>query len=332
MNVDGIGSMAASCFRWKAPDLREGDGEAPGGPHEVQVVRGQATLSGVQRGEALIDGADEAGEPDGDAAKGVVRLLLEGHFRGVADVRLRINFYDQLAAAAAEALKPVVLDKAEALAATADAHLGELLSSELLSQEQATAVGGFREAFEAELGALADEYSSTADAGAYSDSLRASFERLMSTLSDLLVPDEAVGSAGQTQPVDLSGLEGPSAAEEPTQDLQSEAAMPPESGDDAGDIQTIADLLDSLRQALAAALEDLSASSSQAPMLAPVSAPHGNGVAYAKFLAIYNEMRGVSEDLALEGDQPEPGGSAVPDVPGEQPPTEAAEGSIDLAA
>ena len=33
-------------------------------------------------------------------AKGVLRLLEAGHFRGVADVRLRINFFDELSAKA----------------------------------------------------------------------------------------------------------------------------------------------------------------------------------------------------------------------------------------
>jgi hypothetical protein len=35
---------------------------------------------------------------EGKAPRGVLRLLQEGHFKGVADLRLRINFFDQLAA------------------------------------------------------------------------------------------------------------------------------------------------------------------------------------------------------------------------------------------
>ena len=35
---------------------------------------------------------------DDEKAKGVIRLLQEGHFKGVADVRLRINFFDELTA------------------------------------------------------------------------------------------------------------------------------------------------------------------------------------------------------------------------------------------
>ena len=35
---------------------------------------------------------------DDEKVKGVIRLLQEGHFKGVADVRLRINFFDELTA------------------------------------------------------------------------------------------------------------------------------------------------------------------------------------------------------------------------------------------
>lgn len=34
--------------------------------------------------------------PGQEKVKGVVRLLHEGHFKGVADIRLRINFHEQL--------------------------------------------------------------------------------------------------------------------------------------------------------------------------------------------------------------------------------------------
>ena len=42
----------------------------------------------------------EAPKNEGGRAAGVLRNLEAGHFKGVADVRLRINFFDQLSARA----------------------------------------------------------------------------------------------------------------------------------------------------------------------------------------------------------------------------------------
>jgi len=41
-------------------------------------------------------------QPAAERQRGVIRLLQEGHFKGVADLRLRINFFDELAAAGTE--------------------------------------------------------------------------------------------------------------------------------------------------------------------------------------------------------------------------------------
>ncbi|MHC4620621.1 MAG: hypothetical protein ACYTEQ_22975 [Planctomycetota bacterium] len=37
----------------------------------------------------------EPGGDEADGQRGVIRLLMDGHFKGVSDVRLRINFYDE---------------------------------------------------------------------------------------------------------------------------------------------------------------------------------------------------------------------------------------------
>ena len=42
------------------------------------------------------DVAPSGGEAAATGEKGVIGLLLAGHFRGVADARLRINFYEEL--------------------------------------------------------------------------------------------------------------------------------------------------------------------------------------------------------------------------------------------
>jgi len=68
--------------------------------------------------DAPVDGLAAAPEP-AKKQPGVIRNLLEGHFKGVASLRLRINFADQLGAI-----------QAAAVAELADAFLGDLSATE----------------------------------------------------------------------------------------------------------------------------------------------------------------------------------------------------------
>ncbi|MBA7626383.1 hypothetical protein ES703_33831 [subsurface metagenome] len=51
--------------------------------------------------------------------------------------------------------------------------------------------------------------------------------------------------------------------------------------------------IDNLQSSFSGAMDDLTTAVSAVSMLPPLSEPSGNGVAYDKFLAIYNEMRGI---------------------------------------
>jgi len=52
----------------------------------------------------------EDGQESSEEQKGVIRNLLEGHFKGVADVRLRINHFEELSAIENSQLKSVVTE------------------------------------------------------------------------------------------------------------------------------------------------------------------------------------------------------------------------------
>jgi hypothetical protein len=51
--------------------------------------------------------------------------------------------------------------------------------------------------------------------------------------------------------------------------------------------------IENLQSSYSGAMEDLTTAVSAVSALPPLSEPNGNGVAYNKFLAIYNEMRGI---------------------------------------
>lgn len=90
MNVDSI-----AFDRYRALD-----GGHPGRSHGIETgieevrkkVKPQAEIE-----EPPVADEPEPTEEETQEARGVLRLLQEGHFKGVADIRLRINFSEELA-------------------------------------------------------------------------------------------------------------------------------------------------------------------------------------------------------------------------------------------
>ncbi len=75
--------------------------------------------------------------PDTDQGKasGVIRLLEAGHFRGVADVRLRINFFDELSARAQAAAQPITQEQTVQLVDAVKSGVEEIIASLVTDQE-----------------------------------------------------------------------------------------------------------------------------------------------------------------------------------------------------
>ncbi len=158
---------------------------------------------------------------------GVIRNLLDGHYRGVSDVRLRINFRDRIAAVEAERSATAREDRLGMLAADADLLITEALSSGELTEEQSILI----------------EEARTSLLGTPSEGLEAGLTRFV----------EALREIGEEETAELEGLLG------------------------------------GLEQLLAG-FREKEAAAEQASALPDLSGPTGNGVAYAKFLAIYEEL------------------------------------------
>ncbi|MFH1370642.1 MAG: hypothetical protein ABII09_05080 [Planctomycetota bacterium] len=82
-----------------------------------------------------VDSVEQSSEDNG--VKGVLRLLQEGHFKGVADVRLRINFHDELAAIEGAQLRTVSDEQIGGLTESVGPNLQALVDSGEITQEQA---------------------------------------------------------------------------------------------------------------------------------------------------------------------------------------------------
>ncbi len=271
-------------------------------------------------------------EPTGDEGKvpGVIRLLEAGHFKGVADVRLRINFFEQLSARAQAAAVPVVERESAELAAAVTAKVDELVTALAADDEAQEAVVELVEEFNTAVQTAVNEATSgdAIQTDALTAAIQAAFEVLKERLTELLDSSlsepELPGGRNVTPPdpaVDRSGLSAGdakadrSAAGELIDDRlsatgatrttrQSDAdpiqpVGPLDTPDDAADdpALTLDEAIALWTDAFQEALSGLLASINQAVGLPDPSPPSGNGVAYDKFLAIYNNLRGLTPAL-----------------------------------
>ncbi len=200
MQIDGIAPPAAHALHPDKPNRADPFIKAT--PRETPIKKELAEPSPAP------PQVENQAVQDDEKVKGVIRLLQEGHFKGVADVRLRINFFDELTA------------------------LGLVERPDNAAPEDTT---------------------------------------------------EAPPNGPPVEPVAPDGLSGEPIA---PGELSSEAIAP--------------DMLSSEPIALNEFAGETAEEPTEAKGLPELSPPSGKGVAYAKFLAIYNEMLGVGESAPEE--------------------------------
>ncbi len=253
----------------------------PGNDNPVRTGPAQADAASSKAKAAdadlLSDEASQAenGEKTGNL-KGVIRLLQQGHFKGVADIRLRINFHDQLAAIETAQLRAVADEKVADLAESVVPYIRDLVEKGQISEELASVlVDGFTQKVNQRVEdflagqtpskeALAGELTSTFQA--FVASLAAMTEQSSETAVELAQQTEIVGEI----------LEGVAAEQ-----VQDGTAAAEQTAEQSPDITT----------AFETALEQFLAALNNVRILPELSGPQGKGVAYQKFLDIYNELQ-----------------------------------------
>ncbi len=187
-----------------------------------------------------------------------MRLLQEGHFKGVSDVRLRINFSDQLSAIEAAKLQAVAEQKVNAVLESVGGIVNSFLAAEEngLTEEQTAGVSELQETFFQAASGYTNEPVTD---------LNNAFEDFVEALRDLFAP--------------------PDLTQEENNTAEAESADAPELP-----WQTF---IKDLQFAFTTATNELTQAFAEVRILPELSEPNGNGVAYEKFLAIYNELRGL---------------------------------------
>jgi len=303
-------------------------------PRDIKQAREGPAVGTASPAEARVptptepaDGATTPEPTPQETTRGVIRLLEEGHFKGVADVRLRINFFDELSARAAQAAAPVLEEQATALLEVVSASVDELVGGFNVDEATAAAIDAAVAEFEAGLrdGVESIQSVDSGNLAGLAEALQTGFDALMTKLSDLLLapasepaptsepdgqPTDEMGAGDAAEPAadEVSGVGGETAAAPPagpessaepttTTGVDSEPVEPAVSDSDTGAAPTIEDALAALRATFEQALADLSAALTGAIDLGNPSEPTGNGAAYDKFLAMYNELRGLAASV-----------------------------------
>jgi hypothetical protein len=254
MKVDGVSLQGEQVFKAKmsVPAQLEVEEIPQDSPPTAQIDEPSPTEP-----QSDIQNAD-----DTEDSKGVLHLLQEGHFKGVSDVRLRINFYDELTSLEAGKLQAVAEEKVNAVLESVGGAVNSFLAAEEngLTEEQTAGVSELQETFVQAASGYTNE--PVID-------LNNAFEDFVEALRNLFTPPALTQEENTTTEAESPDAPGLS-------------------------WQTF---IENLQSAFKTATNELTQAFAEVRILPELSEPNGNGVAYEKFLAIYNELRGLQIPL-----------------------------------
>lgn len=259
---------------------------------------------GTSRPGATVETTPAPPRPDGAETHRIIQKLDAGHFKGVAELRHRLRFFDELSSRAhvraAEEAPQAVASLIEGLQTHVDAAIAGLS----LQEDQATQAAALREVLMTTMAAAGAQQAQggALDIDALSGSLQAAFDSFIVSLSAL--------GAGPANPIADPGIDptqgdridalnegvrpGASRVEEPTDPARDPVnhLTPDASAVSSEPVQPEApDALGELGEAFAAALQSMQQALSAAGSLPDPSPAPGNGRAYQKFLAMYDALR-----------------------------------------
>ena len=248
--------------------------------------------------------------------EGVIRNLQEGHYKGVAQLRLSIVHAERFQQVASQASVEVFEAEGESLTAAVQDKIASLFTSfdttgELESSAEKLAsldLDGAMKAFEdAVVSGKEGAESGQPTIQAFTDLYTAAFQALVSKLD----PVETSSVNGITAP-ELPVVADADAASAATEELVEGAAAQPSQAatSEVGQEQTGGSAeLDALKDWFSGVLErTVESIQSQVDTLStpPLTAQRsGKGAAYEKFLAVYQEIYGIKEqqpDASLAGE------------------------------
>lgn len=249
--------------------------------HAAQFTDNEVRFNRATIEKSADDFRDDVSLPSEDQsekASGVMRLLQEGHFRGVSDVRLRINFQDQISALEADEAANRLETGVRNLTDTLQGELDAFRETHVLDEELSALFNEASEQLLSDIASAVDSYSSgdTIQVDDLITSLQSAFDKFAESIGELLVDDSPEGDPDAT----LSGLSGDAISASGGEDVENPTI------DDV-----LSKFLTEVGETYSSNLDSLRKSLRDVQVLPPLSQPTGNGKAYSKFLAIYDALR-----------------------------------------
>jgi len=273
MRVDQVNTQVAQGLGFEKPDYKGHHVEDADPSPKARISE---SLSDEQGIEQPIETAEE-----GEGVKGVLRLLQEGHFKGVADVRLRINFHDELAAIEGTELRAVAEENISGLSESIQPTMDTLVGTGQITQEQADEMMGTfqRTVNQSVENFLTGQLSKDALAGKLNSGFSAFLASLTAATNQIVTVNEGTD-------------ENIPAVDEILEEVVAEEVISEQIGQEE---QTQSPgFVDELTAAFNAGMEQFIAGLNDVTILPELSSPNGNGSAYQKFLDIYNELYGFT--------------------------------------
>ena len=340
MNIDSVGFTNSQVRGYEKLKKEE----------EPQVVN-EPQVDEVQEEESA---GDDGGQ------RGVIRNLMDGHYKGVAEVRLRINFNEEITAIENQQLQAASVANGGSVTQSVNSAVNSLVESGELTQEQADeAIAGFQTAADQVL----EDFASSQPASTEDlvSALNSIFEKLIEFLQstqvseapepEQLITEEPPVEQPPVEPTEPTVPEAPPEPAEPTEPLVPDVPIDPveplpvepleplpleepviiepllepieppvpESPPEPAEPLPLEPLepplledpiepqsppepqgptqfelfLEELAGLFNVSVEGFIESLDSVSPLPPLSEPSGNGAAYEKFLAIYNDMIGA---------------------------------------
>ncbi len=218
-----------------------------------------------------------------DRTPGAIRLLQQGHFQGVADLRLRINFHEEIAVLERQRLQALAEENIAGLQQTVTDGLNTMVDAGLTEQQIADLTSTFAQTVDGLLEGSADTVPLSR--GTLVTGLESAFDSLLTALP-------AVGSSDPTES---------QAVLPATNEASEQLAAADRIADDgySGALANLQRLVEQLTSAFSDALEVFTHALDDIELMPALSAPKGNGVAYEKFLAVYNDLIGTGTQTPL---------------------------------
>lgn len=249
-------------------------------------VEKTATTSSQVKSESL---SEEKNSNNTQDTKGVIQLLQQGHFNGVADVRLHIVHADKLLALEQQQLQTVATEKVDnllsAVGNVVDAFIdaGQIQNQpieEPTEQESMPELSNAFTQFTIAVNTVKDELlnGQLQTIESLVDNLNNLFQAFIEPLSSSVnpLPENQNENENPTVPPILIG------DDEQHVDVTEEPAEK--------QLPFFQIFLENLETAYNTAIDELVSNLNEVKILPDLSEPRGNGRAYEKFLDIYNEL------------------------------------------